>query len=148
MNYLKEKERIEADLKARRIRLNLVKDQYNLLQHKAEELAVKNFKDEARIKELDDLIAIEKPTYANHIKLTRALGLMFFIIPSFLFAQDTIHVKKVRVCNTVRNKWGVQKKFFKNIKVKTGYIVSRGNGIYEINGKEMKGEFDSLIAKK
>lgn len=74
---------------------------------------------------------------------------ILLIIPIIAFSQDTIYVNKVRICNVVYTKSGhVYKKFFKNIKVKTGYIVNRGNGIYEINGKEMKAEFGSLIAKK
>lgn len=87
MNYLKEKQRLEADLKARKLRLNLVKDQYNSLQHLAENLAVQNFKDEARIKELNDLIMTEVPTLAYNRKILRAAGILLLMIPTFLFAQ-------------------------------------------------------------
>lgn len=74
---------------------------------------------------------------------------ILLITPIIAFSQDTIYVNKVKICNVVYTKSGhVYKKFFKNIKVRTGYIVNLGNGIYNINGKLMKGEFDSLIAKK
>lgn len=74
---------------------------------------------------------------------------IFLLIPVIAFSQDTIYVNKVKICNTLMNRQGhITKKFFRNIKVKTGYIVNLSNGIYEINGKEMKAEFGSLIAKK
>ena len=74
---------------------------------------------------------------------------IFLLIPIISFGQDTIRIDKVRVCNIVYNKSGhVYKKFFKNIKVRTGYIVNLGNGIYEINGKEMRTDIDTLMAKK
>lgn len=149
MTYQQQKESIEANLKARKLRLKLVMDEYDRQQRIAQELIFKNRQDEVRIKELNELIEVEKPTYANHVRLTRAIGLLLFIIPSFLFAQDTIHTNKVRVCNVVYTKSGkVYKKFFKNVKVKTGYIVNKGNGVYEINGKMMRTDIDTLIAKK
>lgn len=75
---------------------------------------------------------------------------ILLLIPIISFGQDTIRIDKVPVQKVLVNKYGrVTKKYPKHIiKVKAGYIVNLGNGIYEINGKEMKGEFDSLIAKK
>ena len=75
---------------------------------------------------------------------------IFLLIPAISFSQDTIYVNKVRICNVVYTKSGhVYKKFFKNIKVKTGYIVNMGNGVYEINGKLMKADtFNTLAIKK
>lgn len=64
---------------------------------------------------------------------------IFLLIPIISFSQDTIRINKVRICNVVYTKSGkVYKKFFKNVKVKAGYIVNMGDGVYEINGKEMK----------
>ena len=74
--------------------------------------------------------------------------LLLILIPVLSFSQDTIRINKVRVCNVVYTKSGkVYKKFFKNVKVKAGYIVNLGGGLYKINGKEMKGEFNSSVAK-
>ena len=73
---------------------------------------------------------------------------ILLLIPVIAFSQDTIYVNKVRICNVVYTKSGkVYKKFFKNVKVKAGYIVNLGGGLYKINGKEMKGEFNSSVAK-
>ena len=68
-----------------------------------------------------------------------------------LYAQDTIQVPKVMIANRVINKktGKVVKVFYRKLKVKKGYIVNKGNGIYEINGKLMKADnIDTLIAKK
>ena len=90
MTYQEEKNKIESDLKARRLRLKIMTDEFNRLQKIAQELAFLNIKDEVRVKELNSLIEIEKPTYKNHVRLARALGLLFLMIPSFLFAQVQI----------------------------------------------------------
>ena len=84
MTNKQQKEKLEADLKARKLRLKLVADEFNKLQILAEELAVQNFKDEARIKELNELIMLE----AYQKKILRAIGLaMIVLMPLLSHAQ-------------------------------------------------------------
>lgn len=120
MNCLQEKQRIQAGLKARKIRLNLVKDQYNKLQLLAESLAIENFRDEEKIYNLNEQILRETPTLATNFKAL----LIALLLPVFAFSQDTIHVKKVFLNGHA-------------IKVKSSYIVHKSNNTWEVNGKEV-----------
>jgi len=54
-------------------------------------------------------------------------------------AQDTIRVKKVPVVNVLVDRWGnIKKMWYRNIKVKSGYIIKQDNGFYLVNNHEMK----------
>lgn len=147
--YLKEIEEIKARINVRKIHGNLLKDEYNRLQHEVEKLAVENFKDEALMKEICEEMMIEVPTLSYNRKIMKAIGLaIVFLFPFVLHAQDTIHVKNVYVNN-------------RSVKVKSGYIIHKNNDTWEVNGKEVhlyaykqtdnpkyRPEEDSLTAKK
>lgn len=83
MNDLQKKIQIQADLKARKLRLKLIKDEYNRLQHLAEELAVANFQDEAKIRELNNKITADTPTLARNY----ASLLIILLFPLLSFSQ-------------------------------------------------------------
>jgi hypothetical protein len=84
----------------------------------------------------------------------KSLFTAIVLLTSFnAFCQDTIHVNKVRVANVLINKKTgmIEKKWFRTVKVKTGYIIKNADGMYVINGREMLPndfETDSLTVKK
>lgn len=69
----------------------------------------------------------------------KKLFIMFLFIPFFGTAQDTIHIKKIKIVNTLINKSGkVMKVWIRNKRVKSGIITHVKNDVWEVNGKEMK----------
>ena len=66
------------------------------------------------------------------------------------FCQDTIPTKKVLVVKQeLSRKTGkVQRQWWRKMTVKSGYIIKESNGLYLINGKEMRPDNFSYTALK
>ncbi len=71
--------------------------------------------------------------------MKKLLIICLFLFPAVGFSQDTIPTQKVLVCHQLINaKNGkVMRQWWRKVKVKSGYIIKRTDGLFVINGKIM-----------
>lgn len=97
----------------------------------------------------------------DHIKKA-AISIVFLLLVQSSFAQDTIYVayplviqdsvivaKKVTVLQALIAKDGhIVRTWHRKIRVHGGHIIRKANGLYMVNGRELKLIQDTSIAKK
>lgn len=99
---------------------------------------------------MKNLFKKKKKKETKEVLITKVNRTDYFVKYSFVFlliilslninAQDTIKTKHIPIRDMLVNKHtGYIIKMFpkRRMKVKSGYIVNKGNGIYEVNGRDM-----------